>query len=274
MKPSPFTFLSPDSIQAAQAALSTEVKLIGGGQSLGPMLNLRLARPEMLVDVSRLPDLRQSRRTAHYVEIGAAVTHAEIEDGHTPEPVAGMLRHVARGIAYRAVRNKGTIGGSLCHADPAADWLSAMTVLDARIVIAASSGRTREVAMTEFVTGAYRTCLDAGEMMRAVRIPIYSEKTCWGYYKICRKVGEFADAIGAFVADPQKRYCRVVIGSTAGPPIILDALAQELARTATPPAMARIEQELRSCGVTASDVKLHQLAVAAYRSIAWSLRDA
>jgi carbon-monoxide dehydrogenase medium subunit len=276
MKPSTFEYVRPETTQAAVTCLtaaSTDGKLIGGGQSLGPMLNLRLARPDFLVDVSRLADLRRCSRTAEYVEIGSAVTHAEIEDGQTPEPIDGMLRHVAAGIAYRAVRNRGTIGGSLCHADPAADWLSAMTVLDASMIIAGASGETREVAMTDFMSGAYRTCLDVDEVATAVRIPVYSKKACWGYHKICRKVGEFADAIGAFVADPEKRYCRVLAGATGGPPVILDKLALELGRTASPPDRSRIEEELRASGIVVNDIKSHQLAVAVHRSIARVLRN-
>ena len=90
------------------------------------MLNLRLAQPALLVDVRGLPELAEVRDERDAVFIGACTTHAAIEDGRVPDPTGGFLREVARGIAYRAVRNRGTIGGSLAHADPAADWVSAM----------------------------------------------------------------------------------------------------------------------------------------------------
>ncbi|MGE0007298.1 MAG: xanthine dehydrogenase family protein subunit M [Parvibaculaceae bacterium] len=275
MKPAPFDYVRPETQAAAfehLAAAGGEARPIGGGQSLGPMLNLRLARPGKLVDVSRLGDLRVSRDDARHVEIGAAVTHAEIEDGRSPQPIEGMLRHVAAGIAYRAVRNKGTIGGSLCHADPAADWVSAMTVLDASIVVAGAAGRRRDIAMTEFMVGAYRTALEPGELVRAVRIPKYSGEARWGYYKICRKLGEFADAIGAVVADPARGYCRIVAGSTGAAPLVLDDLAPELARTAAMPAGTRIKDVLGASGIAFDAVKLHQLTVAIQRSIAQALQ--
>src|SRR5579862_2850801 len=139
MKPAPFAYQRPANLGEATAALSgddPDVKAIAGGQSLGPMMNLRLARPSRLVDISRLPELRAVSDGRDAAAIGAAVTHAEIEDGDAPDPLHGFLRHVAGGIAYRAVRNRGTIGGSLAHADPSADWLSALMAADARVVAA------------------------------------------------------------------------------------------------------------------------------------------
>ncbi len=146
MKPAAFDYLRPRDLGEALVALRSgagEAKPIAGGQSLGPMLNLRLARPKLLVDVSRI------RGTAEQVvdegdgwRIGAAVTHAELED----RPLAGCepLARVARLIAYRAVRNRGTVGGSLAHADPAADWPLVFATLDAQVRVAGPSG-TREV---------------------------------------------------------------------------------------------------------------------------------
>jgi carbon-monoxide dehydrogenase medium subunit len=97
---------------------------MAGGQSLGPMLNLRLAQPKQVIDISRLSELRQAKIEGNVLAIGACVTHAQIEDGDMPDVTLGLMPFVARGIAYRAVRNRGTIGGSIAHADPAADWLT------------------------------------------------------------------------------------------------------------------------------------------------------
>ena len=106
------------------------------------------------------------------------------------------MARVAHGIGYRAVRTRGTIGGSLAHADPAADWLSCLSVLGAELVIARASG-TRRVPVARFVRGALDTELDATELVTAVRVPRHSHRARFGYHKICRKEGEFADAIGA-----------------------------------------------------------------------------
>ena len=272
MKPVDFDHTVPETLDAAIGALEAggEVKLLGGGQSLGPMLNLRLARPERLVDVGGLDDLRSATATAEHVEIGAGVTHAEIEDGAVPDPIPGMLPYVASGIAYRAVRNRGTLGGSLCHADPAADWISVMTALDARVVTAASDGG-REIDMFTFMPGAYRTALAPGELVRAVRVPRFSEGAVWGYHKTCRKVGEFAIAIGVFVADPARSYCRVVFGAAAGAPLVSPTLASLIAETGQVPDLAAIERGLDTLDPTLSEVKARQLAVALRRAVAGAI---
>ena len=272
MKPVDFEHTVPDTLDGAIDALAAdgESKLLGGGQSLGPMLNLRLARPERLVDVGKLYALRSATATTEHVEIGAGVTHAEIEDGAVPDPIPGMLPYVASGIAYRAVRNRGTLGGSLCHADPAADWISAMTALDARVVTAAAGGG-REIDMISFMPGAYRTVLSPGEVVRAVRVPRYSEDAVWGYHKICRKVGEFATAIAVFVADPAKAYCRVAFGAVAGAPLVSPILAQSIAETGRVPILATIERELGTLDPALPETKVRQLAVALHRAVAGAI---
>ena len=126
MKPAPFEYLCAASVAEASTALEQAKgtgKVIAGGQSLGPMLNLRLVRPDLLVDIGRIAELSVCEDRAASWFIGAATTHAALEDGRTPIGADGFIPSVARGIAYRAIRNRGTIGGSLAHADPAADWI-------------------------------------------------------------------------------------------------------------------------------------------------------
>ena len=125
MKAASFDYLRPRDLGEAAAALAGadgDAKLLAGGQSLGPMLNLRLARPSLVIDISRLDALRGIEETRNAWRIGAAVTHSALEDAAGRMPGGEMLCEVAAGIAYRSVRNRGTIGGSLAHADPAADW--------------------------------------------------------------------------------------------------------------------------------------------------------
>lgn len=276
MKPAPFGYTHAATLAEAIGALATpgtDAKAVGGGQSLGPMLNLRLARPARLVGLAHLAQMQQVSETASAIRIAAGVTHAAIEDGHTPEPIPGVLRHVAAGIAYRAVRNRGTIGGSLAHADPAADWVSAMTVLDATVETATTGGKGREIPMVNFMQGAYRTALEPGEVIVAVNLPKYSGQARWGYYKICRKVGEFAMAIGAIVVDPERRYCRIVAGSTGGAPLVLDALGRLVGATARPPTRAEVGQALRDAGLQAEAVKTQHLATSVSRAIAMVLES-
>ena len=228
MKPMVFDYERASDVADAVkllAAADGAARVLAGGQSLGPMLNLRLAQPQLLVDIRAISELKHARTTPEGLDIGACVTHAAIEDGAIPDTTLGFMRAVARDIGYRAVRNRGTIAGSVCHADPAADWVSALLLLDALVCVAGPEG-TRVVPMQEFVTGAYTTSLADGELVTAMRVPKLSRATRWSYYKFCRKPGEFAEAIAAFLVDPERDVCRGVIGATHGAPyVIADASA-------------------------------------------------
>jgi carbon-monoxide dehydrogenase medium subunit len=131
------------------------------------------------------------------------------------------MREVAAHIAYRAVRNRGTIGGSLCHADPAADWVSVLTLLSAVALIEGPAGR-REVNVQGFVTGAFSTVLGESEILVGVRIPKLSARARWGHYKFCRKPGEFAEALGGVLMDQERNVCRAVIGATNSAPHVIE----------------------------------------------------
>jgi carbon-monoxide dehydrogenase medium subunit len=215
MKPAPFTVARPGDLAAAAAMLGHDgAQPMGGGQSLGPMLNLRVARPGTIVALDRLAALHGAEDAPAAITLGAATTHAAIADGRTPDFDGGLLGGIAGGIAYRAVRNRGTIGGSLCHADPAADWLTTLTALGA-VVLTTS----RAVPLERFVAGPYQTVLTPGEIVRAVRIPRPAPTAAWGYHKLCRKPGEFAHAMAACLLDGAAS--RIAIGATGGPPILL-----------------------------------------------------
>jgi carbon-monoxide dehydrogenase medium subunit len=138
-----------------------------------------------------------------------------------PDLTAGALPAVARAIAYRAVRNRGTIGGSLVHADPAADWISALATLGADAVVRGPAGQ-RRLPVERFMAGAFEAALEPDELLEAIRVPRLSpRRRRWGFYKFCRKPGEFAQAIGAVLYDPERALCRVVIGATESTPIVV-----------------------------------------------------
>jgi carbon-monoxide dehydrogenase medium subunit len=223
MKPAPFDYAQPSTLAGAIALLKREdlsVKLLAGGQSLGPMLNLRLAQPDLLVDITAVPDLLRVETEDDGLLIGACVTHADIEDGRVPDPTDGALPAVARAIAYRAVRNRGTIGGSLVHADPAADWISALAALGADAVVRGPAGQ-RRLPVEQFMAGAFEAALEPDELLEAIRVPRLSPRRRWGFYKFCRKAGEFAQAIGSVLYDAERAVCRVVIGATESTPIVV-----------------------------------------------------
>jgi len=228
VKPAKFAYEKPRSLDAALRLLAgggDGAKLIAGGQSLGPILNFRLAQPELLIDVRTLPELAAVRDEGDAVFLGAATTHAAIEDGKVPDPTRGMLAAVARTIAYRAVRNRGTLGGSLAHADPAADWVNVMALLDAEIVAQGPRGE-RRIGAPGFVRGPLATTLATDEIITGVRVPKLSARARWGHYKFNRKPGEFAEAIGAVIHDPERGVARAVIGATGDAPhVVADARA-------------------------------------------------
>ena len=223
MKAAKFDYARPAACNEATSLLQQSEglgKVLGGGQSLGPMMNLRLAQPSLLVDVRGIAALRECDAQPDAVTLGAAVTHADIEDGRVPDPTRGLMPYVAAGIAYRAVRNRGTLGGSLAHADPAADWVNLMALLDAQFFVEGPQGR-RTVAAAHWMVGAFTTALAEDEVLTAVRIATLSPSARWSYYKFNRKAGEFAEAIGAFVDDPAGGVRRGLIGATDGVPHVL-----------------------------------------------------
>jgi aerobic carbon-monoxide dehydrogenase medium subunit len=220
MKACAFDYERPRDVSEAVSLLSKEnSKAVAGSQSLGPMLNLRVVQPSLLVDVRAIEELRFSMEDQDSVTLGACVTHADIEDGRVPDPTRGFMREIASNIAYRAVRNRGTIGGSLAHADPAADWPSALTLLGAVAIVAGPRGR-REVTVERFVTGLFQTDLTNEEILVAIRVPKRCAAARFGYWKFCRKAGEFAQAIGGALRDPERNESRAVIGATGSSPYL------------------------------------------------------
>lgn len=262
MKPAPFDYVRPASVAEAIRMLSghPDAKVLAGGQTLGPMLNLRLARPALLVDITRIEELAAVSEDADAVTIGAIVTHAAIEDGRVPDPTGGFLRQVAHGIAYRAVRTRGTIGGSLAHADPAADWLTCLATLGAEVLIAGGTG-TRRVAVANFVRGAMATELGAHELLVAVHLPMFSSRARCGFHKICRKVGEFADAIGVAVHDPARQIARIACSTSAAGPIVIDV--PDVPGRGQLPDAAELQGRLAAAGLSgdAYELRLHAAAV-------------
>lgn len=227
MKPVNFEYARPADLAAASALATREdamVKFIAGGQSLGPMLNLRLVQPDILVDLSAIEELRRVEEKSTALFIGACITHADIEDGRVPDVTGGAMRSVAAGIAYRAVRNRGTIGGSLVHADPSADWISALAAFGASVVLRRGA-QDRRLPVEQLMTGVFECDLKPGEILAGIEVPRLSSNARWGYYKHCRKTGELAHAIGAYIHDPGRGVHRAVIGATGSRPIVFDDAA-------------------------------------------------
>lgn len=196
MKPAPFTYHRPATVSEALGLLAChpDGKILAGGQSLLPIMNMRLAEPAHLIDISAVAELRRCHSWADRVSYGAATTHAMIEDGLAPDGTDGLLQRAASGIGYRAIRTRGTLGGSLAHADSSAEWPTVMSALDSTVVTESPRG-ARRIPVRELFTGFFSTTLTEDELITAVEVPRPASGTRWGLYKMARKPGEFAESL-------------------------------------------------------------------------------
>ena len=223
MKAPAIDYVRPRSLTEAIDLLARsggEGRVIAGGQSLVAMMNLRVASPGLLIDIARLPELTAATDEGDTVTLGACVTHAAIEDGRIADPSRGLMPRVAATLAYRAIRTRGTVGGSLALSDPAAEWPAVLSALDAEVLVCGPDGR-RSIRCAELMTGVFETTLAADEIIEGVRIPRLSAEARWGYLKLCRKAGEFASALAVVVSDRKRSHSRVVLGVTNGAPLVL-----------------------------------------------------
>jgi len=194
MKPAAFEYVVVDSVTRAVAALSEaggEAKILAGGQSLVPMLNFRLVKPAILVDINRIPNLAFIEETDHEIRVGALTRHHQLEISpviarHLPVLSAAMTH-----VAHLAIRNRGTIGGSLSHADPAAELPMMALLLDARLHIVSSKGK-RAAAASDFFRDALTVDLAEDEMVTEIYVPKLPPRTGWGFEEVARRAGDFA----------------------------------------------------------------------------------
>ena len=219
MKPAAFTYSRPQSWSDALQLVASGAQPGAGTQSLGPLLNFRLAQPDTVVDLRHLPDFAGVTLAGGVLRIGAGTTHAAIEDGAVPGRTGEIMAGIARHIAYRPVRNRGTIGGSLAHADPAADWVAVMPALGATAIALGPRGE-RRIVLDVFVTGIFETALASDEVLRAVEVPVLPDTARWGHWKFCRKIGEFSKVTACVLAVPGA-VPRAVLAALDGPPLVI-----------------------------------------------------
>lgn len=193
MKPRAFEYRRATSIGEACRLLGgqTEARVIAGGQSLVPMMNLRLVSPELLIDINGLTELQAVTLTAGMLHLGALVRHRQVETDPLVARHAPLLSLAVRHVAHQSVRNRGTLGGSLCHADPAAEFPACMLVLEATMHVA-SAGGTRSVAAGDFFHGMFATALEPGEMLTGVSIPLGPARDPAAIHEMARRHGDLA----------------------------------------------------------------------------------
>jgi carbon-monoxide dehydrogenase medium subunit len=198
---------------------------VAGAQSLMPMLALRVAEPALLVALDALPGFRASNAAGAQLRLGAGVTHAAIEDGIGAEPLRGWLARVAAGIAYRPIRNRGTVGGSLALHDPAADWPVALLALGTVVALRRGSA-VRRLPLDSFLSGAFATTLEPGEVLAAVEIPRPPPGARFGWCKLAPAPGAFAEAAAAVLRVPGAAP-RIAVSSPSGARLLPTAEAPE-----------------------------------------------
>lgn len=199
MKPGAFEYRKATSVKDAVTWLHSDSnsKILAGGQSLVPVMNFRLAHPSLLVDINEIATLHEITFRADAVSLGALVRHQEMADSQEVRDRFPLLAVAARHIGHWAVRNRGTLGGSLAHADPASEWPAVMVALEAKFQVEGAEG-SRTIAASDFYSGYYTTELAADEMLTTINVALPKHKV--GFAEVARRPGDFALA-GAIVED-------------------------------------------------------------------------
>lgn len=288
MKPAPFAYEAPESLPAALDLLARhgdEAKILAGGQSLIPVLNFRLAQPARLIDLNRIGGLSDIRRGADGgLSIGAMTRQRAVERSALVAEVAPLLAEAVPWIAHPQIRNRGTVGGSLAHADPAAELPALAVALDARFRLA-RSGSERWVAARDFYTGLFSTLMEPDELLAEIAIPPAAPRTGFAFLEIARRHGDYAQVgLAASVTleeDGRCRTARLVFLSVGDRPVDARAAASLLSGQAlTPDAIAAcaaaVDAEIQpfSDVHATAEFKRHLAQVLARRAIAIAARRA
>jgi carbon-monoxide dehydrogenase medium subunit len=206
MKLPQFEYACPRTLADAVALLAAhngEAKAIAGGQSLMPMMAFRIAQPSLLVDLRKLPGLREIKISPDGVRLGALVRWRDIEDDARLDSAHPLLKAAVAHVAHYQIRNRGTVGGSLAHADPAAEMPGIAVVCEADIAATGKAG-ARTIKAAEFFRGALTTALQADEIITEIRLPAWPRERRWGFQEFARRRGDFAMAGAAMFYDLDK----------------------------------------------------------------------
>ena len=254
MKPAPFIYQAPETIEEAVGLLveyGEPAKILAGGQSLVPMQNLRLARPEVVIDINRI-------RSHDYVEVddatlrvGALARHATVETAvQVPGPLRGLLTEVGRRVGHLPIRLRGTFCGSLAHADPAAEWCALLTALDG-VVIAQGPHGVREIPADDFFRTAFTTFLAPDEMIVEAQLPILAADWQYGTSFLSRRAGDFSIVLVIAmlrVLDGRITAARIALGGVADRPI--RATTAEEALIGREPQLSLVKEAARAAAAS------------------------
>ncbi|MBE9539875.1 MAG: xanthine dehydrogenase family protein subunit M [Proteobacteria bacterium] len=230
MKPAPFDYYAPETVDEAVSLLQrledddVDAKILAGGQSLMPMLSLRMARPEALVDLGKIKTLDYIHEENGVIRIGAMTTKSAAEDSVLLQQKQPLLHAATQHIGHRQIRNQGTVGGSFAHADPAAEYGAIAQALAMEMVVVGPDGE-RVIPADEFYLSFLTTDIDCSEVLTEVRAPVMSEGTGWAFQEICRRQGDLALAGVAVTLKMAAGNCTDVVIAVFG----VNAIAARLA---------------------------------------------
>jgi carbon-monoxide dehydrogenase medium subunit len=260
MKPASFKYFRPGSVSEALALLSEnqdDCKILAGGQSLVPAMNFRLLRPAIIIDINELKELSAIKATDQDVLIGALTRHAAFHRDVVAGPLGRLLTKVVRHIAHFPIRQRGTFGGSLAHADPAAEWCLVATTLGAQIVARSSRGE-RVIASRDFFKGTFTTALAADEILSEIRLPMMADGWRTGFNEFSRRAGDFAlgMALAALrIESGVVREARLGIGGVSDRAIRLEKLEQSIVgKPVSSQTFDAVAQEAREAVVPTADI--------------------
>ena len=224
MKPAPFTYHAPTTVEAALGTLAQvaaeDGRILAGGQSLLPTMAFRLARPAHLVDINGIAALSSLRNDAGELAIGACVRHAAFHRPVADGPLGRLLATVVRHIAHYPIRVRGTFCGSLAHADPASEWALVAATLGATLVVRSAAG-SRKIAADRYFKGPLMTELKADELLAEARLPVLPDDTRFGFHEFSRRAGDYAIAMSLAtfrLRDGRIVEPRIGVGGVEGAP--------------------------------------------------------
>src|SRR6201996_3213559 len=243
MKASAFSYARAASVIDALellAAHGDNAKVLSGGQSLMPALNLRLLAPELLVDIGDLSELKGIEVNGNVLRIGALTRHVDVMNSPDIAAHAPLLTEAIAHVAHPAIRNKGTLGGSLAHADPASELPDCMLALDATIIVRGEGGE-RRIAADDFFTGIYETALSPEELLVAVELPVARSNATHFFHEFARRHGDYAIVGMAAQAIVQKgvfKYLRIALFAVGDRPVLVNAATRLIDVEVTPEVLA------------------------------------
>ncbi|HET7295836.1 MAG TPA: xanthine dehydrogenase family protein subunit M [Gemmatimonadales bacterium] len=269
MKPAPFEYCAPGSLDEALALLAQhggDAKPLAGGQSLIPAMNFRLARPAVLVDLNRISPLAYVRPESGGVAIGAMTRQRAVERSEVVAGAAPLLAEAMPSIAHPQIRNRGTVGGSIAHADPSAELPAVMVALEGRFRVR-SAGRERTIAATEFFKGMLDTALDPGELLVEIAVPRLPPGSGTAFLEVARRHGDYAlVGVAAAVTLDGRGACRaarIALLSVGDGPVLAAEAAKVVTGERPSDALARAAGEAAATRDIDPPSDIH--ASAAYR---------